>query len=142
MAQYLVKHRDNFIFTLTNMFLQNHWVSGLCAVSLIPNTRKHNVSGTESISVLRREGGDTSTLLGSLERVNLNHWPETDPVSETLCFLVFGIPDDGQVQKPSDSQCYTPSSAPCRFSVVYTVVSTLQILSGIHRRQHLADSEW
>jgi hypothetical protein len=28
---------------------------------------------------------------------------ETDPVSETLCFLVFRIPDDRQVQKPSSS---------------------------------------
>jgi hypothetical protein len=29
---------------------------------------------------------------------------DTDPVSETLCFLVFRILDDGQVQKPSDSE--------------------------------------
>jgi hypothetical protein len=28
-----------------------------------------------------------------------------DPVSGTLCFLVFTIPDNGQVQKPSESEC-------------------------------------
>jgi hypothetical protein len=26
----------------------------------------------------------------------LHLWTETDPVSETLCFLVYRIPDDGQ----------------------------------------------
>jgi hypothetical protein len=44
-------------------------------------------------------------MLGPLERANLNHWilphlkTETDPVSETLCFLVSRIPDDGQSPK-------------------------------------------
>jgi hypothetical protein len=56
------------------------------------------------------EGVKTSTLLGPLERTNLSHWKrangegvlpphlrtEPDPVSETLCFLVSRIPDDGQ----------------------------------------------
>jgi hypothetical protein len=56
-------------------------------------------------------------VLGPSGRANLNHWnevssfegtqqnrspsshmrTETDPVSETLCFLVFIIPDDGQI---------------------------------------------
>jgi hypothetical protein len=30
---------------------------------------------------------------------------ETDPVPETLCSLVFRIPDDDKVQKPSNSEC-------------------------------------
>jgi hypothetical protein len=34
--------------------------------------KKHNVSETGSVSVLRR--GKTPTLLGPLERANLNHW--------------------------------------------------------------------
>jgi hypothetical protein len=38
------------------------------------------------------EGREISTLLGLLERDNLNHWKhnllEIDQVSETLCFLV------------------------------------------------------
>jgi hypothetical protein len=44
-------------------------------------------------------GGETPTLLGPLERVNLNPpnlRTETDPVSITLYFLVFRIPDNGQ----------------------------------------------
>jgi hypothetical protein len=46
------------------------------------------------------KGGEkTPTQLGPLERANLNHWTETDPVSETSCFLVSRIPDDGKVQK-------------------------------------------
>jgi hypothetical protein len=43
-------------------------------------------------------GGKTPTLLGPLERARLNRWGlrmETDPVSETLCFLLFRIPDAG-----------------------------------------------
>jgi hypothetical protein len=53
------------------------------------------------VSVLRW-GGTTTTLMGLLEKANLNHWilrTETDPVSEKLCFLVSGIPDDGQSPK-------------------------------------------
>jgi hypothetical protein len=38
--------------------------------------------------------GKTPTLLGPLERVNLNHW-----TSETMCFLVSRIPDVGQSKK-------------------------------------------
>jgi hypothetical protein len=48
-----------------------HWVSGLWASSGILNTRKHNVSGE----------GKRETQLESF--------------SETLCFLVFRIPNDG-----------------------------------------------
>jgi hypothetical protein len=35
---------------------------------------------------------------------------ETDPVSETLCFLVSRIPDKWQRTKPSNSEYYTQSS--------------------------------
>jgi hypothetical protein len=37
---------------------------------------------------------------------------ETHPVSETLCFLVSRIQDDGQSPKPSNSEYNTPSSEP------------------------------
>jgi hypothetical protein len=75
-----------------------------------------NVSKTGFMS--SGEGGKTPTQLGPLEWANLNDWTglplskgpnwvgifpppphlrmETDPVSETLCFLVSRIPDDGQ----------------------------------------------
>jgi hypothetical protein len=50
----------------------SHWVSGLRASSGIMNTRKRNVSGE----------GKTEIQL--------------DSFSETLCFLVFRIPKDGE----------------------------------------------
>jgi hypothetical protein len=37
---------------------------------------------------------------------------QTDPVSEMLCFLEYRIM--GKVQKPIDSECYSPSSEPFR----------------------------
>jgi hypothetical protein len=40
---------------------------------------------------------------------------QSDPVSETLCSLIFRIPDG--VQKPADSECYTLSSEP--FSIYF-----------------------
>jgi hypothetical protein len=39
---------------------------------------------------------------------------ETDPVSETLCFLFVEIQTMDKVQKLSSSECYTPSSEPFR----------------------------
>jgi hypothetical protein len=50
----------------------NHFVSRLCPSFGIINTRKHNVSKTGSISILR--WGGTPILLGRIERANLNHW--------------------------------------------------------------------
>jgi hypothetical protein len=49
---------------------QSDWVSGIYLSSGIPKTRKHNVSETVSVSILR----ETSTLLGPLERANVDHW--------------------------------------------------------------------
>jgi hypothetical protein len=39
---------------------------------------------------------------------------ETDIVSEKLRSRVFRIPDDEESPKPSNSECYTPSSEPFR----------------------------
>jgi nitrate reductase gamma subunit len=51
---------------------QSYWVSGLCLLSEILNTRKHNVSETGSVFPSSGDGkGDT--VLGLLERTNLNH---------------------------------------------------------------------
>jgi hypothetical protein len=46
---------------------------------------------------------------------------ETDPVSETLfsSYLEFRTMD--KVQKPTHSECYTPSSEPVRFYNIYTI---------------------
>jgi hypothetical protein len=74
---------------LTMVFnTQNYWVSELCPTSRILNTRKNNVSETGSVSVLRWGDGDTYSV-GSLRK--------SKPLSlETLCFLVFRIPDNGE----------------------------------------------
>jgi hypothetical protein len=59
------------------------------------------------------EGREARILLGPSERADLNHWipllspplrKETDPVSKTLFFLGFRIPNEGQVQKPNNSE--------------------------------------
>jgi hypothetical protein len=54
------------------------------------------------------DGWETPTLLGPLDRANLNQWAteqvssayhlrsKTDLFSDMLCFLVFRIPVDGQ----------------------------------------------
>jgi hypothetical protein len=105
----------------------------LCPSSGILQTRKQSVS-ENWICFRHQVRGETPTqLLGPLQRANLSHWrldlskgpnwidvfpphlrTETDPVFETLCFLVSRIPDDGQSSKPSNSECYTPSSEPFR----------------------------
>jgi hypothetical protein len=63
--------RDTAI-SLSNSKTQKYWVSGLCPSSRILNTRNHNVSETGSVSIDRWEG-ETPTLLGPIERANLNH---------------------------------------------------------------------
>jgi hypothetical protein len=49
---------------------QNYWVFGLCPSTDILETRKHNVSETGSVSVLRRGEGEI-TQVGAVERANL-----------------------------------------------------------------------
>jgi hypothetical protein len=84
--------------------IQKYWGFGLFPSSGILGTRKHDVSETASVSVLRCDGGKTPTQLGPSDRANLNHWTphlktETDPASETSCFLVPRISDDGKKSK-------------------------------------------
>jgi hypothetical protein len=58
---------------------------------------------------------------------------ETDPVSETSCFLVPRIPDDGKSPNPSNSECDTPSSKPFRIYVrKICSCETLVHSTGIH----------
>jgi hypothetical protein len=70
--------------------VQSYWA---CFVlhpsSYMWKTKKyHNVSETGSASVLRWMGQDNPTQLGPLERASLNHWTETDPVSEKLWYFL------------------------------------------------------
>jgi hypothetical protein len=79
---------------------QNHcffWGGGFCPSSGILETRKHNVSETGSVSVLRLGGEDTYSVGSRPNPHSLR--TETDAVSEKLCFLVSRIPDDGQNPK-------------------------------------------
>jgi hypothetical protein len=59
---------------------QNYLVSGLCPSSGILETRKHNVS---ELDLFPSSGeGETPTLLGPIERPNLNHWIQCPPSPE------------------------------------------------------------
>jgi hypothetical protein len=61
------------LFSILNMSTVEFWISGLCPSSGILNTRKHKDSKTGSASVLR-QGRETPTQFGHLERTNLNPW--------------------------------------------------------------------
>jgi hypothetical protein len=61
---------------------QNDHVFGLCQSSGILNTRKHNVSETGTVSVLRR--GEYIHTVGSIERANLNNWTIDDKVKSEV----------------------------------------------------------
>jgi hypothetical protein len=77
---------------------QNYWVLGPTLSSGILKSREHKVSEIGYVSILT--WGDTHTVLGPLERTNLKQWrTQTDPVSETLCYLGFRISDDGHYPK-------------------------------------------
>jgi hypothetical protein len=67
---------------------QNYWVFGLCPLSGILETREH-VSETWFVSDLSLgggEGGEIRTLLGPLERANLNHWTNQNVVSFSVLY--------------------------------------------------------
>jgi hypothetical protein len=52
------------------------------------------------------KGGETPILLGPVERANPNHW-EITILPNVLAYRTID-----KVQKPSNSECYTPSSEP------------------------------
>jgi hypothetical protein len=113
---------------------KDHWeLMGFWTLSIVRKSKitKHDISETGSASVLRWR--EPPTLLGPLDRANLNHWTlalskgpnrvggslhlrtEADPVSETLCDLVtldFRMMD--KFQKPISFQCNILSSEPFR----------------------------
>jgi hypothetical protein len=89
---------------------------GLCPSSVILETRKHNVSDTRSLSEVSSFKGtqQQSTCLPSIRLRT-----QTDPLSETLCFLVSRTPN--LVRKPSNSECYTLLSEPFRINFSYSL---------------------
>jgi hypothetical protein len=75
---------------------EDYWLFGLFPSSGILENREHDVSETGSVSVLKG---------AQLSRCLLPHHlrTETDPVSETSCFLFSRIPDDKKVQRPGNA---------------------------------------
>jgi hypothetical protein len=64
------------------------------------------------------EEKEALNFLGPLQlSASLHLKTETDQVSETLWFLVIEFQTKDEVHRPSDSECYTPSSEP--LSTVY-----------------------
>jgi hypothetical protein len=71
---------------------QNYLIFGPCPSSGILETRKHNVSETGLRLCISKRPNRVGVFLRHLQM-------ETDPVSETLCFLVSRTLDDGQSAK-------------------------------------------
>jgi hypothetical protein len=95
-STHFLNGQPNIIFFLSQYTpdVQNYWAFRLCPSSNIIKSRKHNISEIGSVSVLGE--GEMPAVLGLLERANLNHLRmESDPVSKTLCFLAFRVPDNG-----------------------------------------------
>jgi hypothetical protein len=98
-------------------------------------------------------------LLGPLERANLD-WSsiskgsteyvscsthlrtERNPVSETLCFLVFWIPEGEHSPEPSNSECYTPVSEHFRFCKESAVCYLHSFLSMAWRQNQYIPHEF
>jgi hypothetical protein len=82
---------------------QKYWYFGLRPSSGILETRKHTVSKIRSATNHRWGGGRLRLALSKgPKRVGVvpSHlMMETDPVSETVCFLVSRIPDYGRSPK-------------------------------------------
>jgi hypothetical protein len=95
-----VKWNCRFWRVLTMVYnTQDYWVFWTFPSSGILENRKHDVSETVSISVLRWKGG------GDTYSVGPNWVGVFSPLSETSCFLVSRIPDDGKVKKKTVILC-------------------------------------
>jgi hypothetical protein len=108
--QILVKSIKFHLNPISVSWVQNYWNFGLFPSSGIIGTRKHDVSETGSVSVLRCRG-KTPTQLRPNHWLALTKGPntvgvflphlrlETDAVSETSCFLVPRTTDGGRSPK-------------------------------------------
>jgi hypothetical protein len=85
------------------------------------------------------KGRETPTVLGPLDRANLNHWTSPDQ-SETSCYLVildFRTMD--KVQKPISSQCYIPSLETFRIQHILLSSKTSRPALGPHPASYSID---
>jgi hypothetical protein len=121
-----------FMKRILEVLILNYWVFGLFQSFGILETEDDSTSETGSVSV-PKWGGETLTVFSPLEKPNFNHSTkynclhsrphlrmETNPVSETLHSLVLlEYWTTAKVQRPSNPECYTPSSGP--FSIYLLV---------------------
>jgi hypothetical protein len=82
--------------------IRNRRVTGLCPASGILNTRNTRFRKLD-LFPSSGEWKDTPTLLGPLERDNLNQCRRKQIPFQKRCFLVFRIPDDAQ---SLETQCF------------------------------------
>jgi hypothetical protein len=91
--------RTRFLIEL-GTFFQNYWVLGLGPLPGIVQTRKHNIQESGLVSLKE----ETSTLLGPLERANLNHnqkcsvlyFPEYRTMNEVKKQVILSVTDHDQ----------------------------------------------
>jgi hypothetical protein len=62
---------------------QNHRVSGLCPLSGIPKTRKHNVSETGRFFPTLRLGEPDTYSVGSLRNIDVNSFPSPEGINKS-----------------------------------------------------------
>jgi hypothetical protein len=74
-------------------------VYGVGILGSVANVLEIHVSSIFRI-IVNIEPACSSETLAKLLNCSLHLRMERDPVSETLCFLVFRIPDDGQSPEP------------------------------------------
>jgi hypothetical protein len=61
-----------------------YWDFGLCPSSDIPKNTKNTTFRKLDLLPSAGEGWETPTLLGPLERANLNHWTSEDKLNINL----------------------------------------------------------
>jgi hypothetical protein len=113
--------KSEFIYVILKIHseLIGFWTLSIVQYSKNSKIREHNVWKTGSVSVLR-SGGRGWFLVPYKELTS-----RLDPVFETfsliLEFLVYWTMD--KVQKPINSECYTPSSEPIRIYLKFSFAS-------------------
>jgi hypothetical protein len=112
--QYLHKYQKTVWCDISRV--QNYLVFGLSPRSAILRNRRHDITETGSVSVFRCGGEDTYSIGSNPQSKPQSpallppapHWAgdspphlrmETDPVSETSCFIFHRIPNDEESPK-------------------------------------------
>jgi hypothetical protein len=83
------------------------------------------------------EGVGDTYLAGSVTKTRPHLKAEKDPDAETLCSSEYRTM--GKVQKPSNPECYTPSSKPSRIYLNFNIFSDIsgETEENMNRKQTL-----